>query len=71
MTVDVEITRSVDGPELAALVGGEYRDGHLLVEAADPLTVTHALEAWVAERGLPLVPVQIGEGAFALAPPVA
>jgi hypothetical protein len=74
--IDVEITRSSDAPELArALVeqgleadaNGEV--GHVSVTADDVTLVEHALERWVAEKGLPFVPHPVDDGHVVLAPP--
>jgi hypothetical protein len=69
MTLDFDLATAVDGSGLAASLGGEFRDGHLFVDSADPVAVSHTIEAWMAERGLPLVPVQVDERTFAFAPP--
>ena len=76
MTIAVELTRPVDGPDvLAALeaagVSGELsEDGcELIVGADDCETVAHLLEAWTADHELPFVPVQVDGCHFALVPP--
>ncbi len=69
MTMDFEFSRTVDGPGLAASLGGEFRDGHLFVDGPDPVAISHAIESWLSERGLPLVPIQVSEFVFAFAPP--
>jgi hypothetical protein len=76
MTIAVELTRSVDGPEVKAMLeaGGveaELEDGGcgLVVRAEDAETVSHLLEAWSAERGLPFMPLQLDGSSFALVPP--
>ena len=76
MTIAVELTRAVDGPEVKAMLeaGGvkaELKDGgsELLVRADNAETVSHLLEAWSAERGLPFMPLQLDGSSFALVPP--
>jgi hypothetical protein len=75
----VELTREIDGPGLVAalesrglkgeLVGSE----HLAVEVEDceEAVLAHAIEDWIAERELPLVPVRIDDCTYAVAPPAA
>ena len=76
MTIDVELTRSVDGPEvLAALAAGGLEgtlasDGlGLVVEADDAAAVGRTLDAWAEGRGLPFVPVLLAPTSYALVPP--
>ena len=76
MTIAIELTRAVDGPDvLAALaergLSGELsEDGRGLIVSADDVPgVGHALEAWASAQGLPFVPVQIDPSSYALAPP--
>ncbi len=76
MTIAVELTRAVDGPDvLAALQAGGVdgklsKDGcELIVSADDCQTVAHLLEAWVEEQNLPFVPVQVDGCSYALVPP--
>jgi hypothetical protein len=76
MTIAVELTRAIDGPEvLATLEAGGMRgrlsdDGHeVIVSADDCTTVGHLLEDWVAERRLPFVPVRVDGSSYALVPP--
>ena len=76
MTIAVELTRAVDGPEVLAMleaggVSGELaRDGCVLrIEAEDAGQVAHLLETWASENGLPFVPVQVGDSSYALVPP--
>lgn len=76
MTIAVELTRAVDGPQvLAALaargLSGELtEDGRgLTVSGDDGPAVGHALDAWASEQGLPFVPVQVGGSSYALVPP--
>jgi len=76
MTIAVELTRPVDGPDVLAVLraggveGKLSKDGHeVIVKADDAVTVRHLLEDWVAEQELPFVPVQVGESSYALVPP--
>jgi hypothetical protein len=76
MTIGVELTRSVDGPEiLAALAEHGFAselasDGlGLFVEADDTTAVARLLDAWAREHGLPFVPVRLGSTSWALVPP--
>jgi hypothetical protein len=69
MTLDFDFATAMDGPGLAASLGGEFRDGHLLVDSADATAISHTIEAWMTARGLPFVPVQLDERTFAFAPP--
>jgi hypothetical protein len=76
MTIAVELTRAVDGPDvLAALKAGGVsgrlsKDGcELIVSADDAVKVGHLLEGWVAGRSLPFVPVQIDGSSYVLVPP--
>jgi hypothetical protein len=76
MTIAVELTRAVDGPDvLAALTAGGLSgeltgDGcGLVVSGDDGPAVGHALDTWARERGLPFVPVQVGASSYALVPP--
>lgn len=76
----VELSRKSDGPDLvqalaarglaSRLVDDEAR---LAVEVEDcgEHELAHALEDWLRARDLPLVPVRIGDCAFAVAPPAA
>jgi hypothetical protein len=76
MTVGVELTRSVDVPEVLAafaergLAGQAADDGlGLLVDADDAVVVERTLEAWAGARGLPFVPVRLDATRYALVPP--
>jgi len=76
MTIAVELTRAVDGPEvLAALAAGGLSgeltgDGcGLIVRGDDAPAVGHVLDAWASERGLPFVPVRVDPSSYALVPP--
>jgi len=76
MTVAVELTRSVDGPEVLATfvargIAGVLEDDGLqvVVDADDPATVGHVLDVWAGEHGLPFAAVKIGRTRWALVPP--
>jgi hypothetical protein len=76
MTIAVELTRAVDGPEvLAALqaggVSGELTDGgcEVIVEADDGDEVARLIDEWASGNGLPFVPVQVDPSSYALVPP--
>ncbi len=74
----VELTRESDGPGLidalaehgldAELVGDESQ---LTVQVADcdDEQLAHAIEDWLRERDLPLVPVRIDDCTYAVSPP--
>lgn len=78
MTIAIQLTRPCDGPDVcralaarglqAEVVAG---DGHLRVRADDLAQVERALGAWMAERGLPFVPLHADERTVVLAPPPA
>jgi hypothetical protein len=73
----VELTRETDGPGLVAalaehgLEGRLVGDGHLevQVEDCDEERLAHAIEDWIHERDLPLVPVRIDDCTYAVGPP--
>ena len=76
MTIAVELTRAVDGPEVLAMLEAGGVEGKLsedgcevTVSADDCETVSHLLEGWAAERELPFSPVQVDGCSFVLAPP--
>ena len=76
MTIAVELTRAVDGPDvLAALEAGGMSgtlsdDGsEVTVSGDDGATVTHLLEGWAADQELPFMPVQVDSSSYALVPP--
>jgi hypothetical protein len=74
----VELTRDIDGPGLiealrehgltGALVDDEDRVA-VTVEDCDETELTHAIEDWIHERALPLVPVRIDDCTYAVSPP--
>jgi hypothetical protein len=74
----VELTRDTDGPGLVAALAehgleGELVDGdeHLTVRVqdCDEGLLAHAIEDWIHERDLPLVPVRLNECTYSVAPP--
>jgi hypothetical protein len=76
MTIAVELTRAVDGPEVLAMLEAGGVEGKLsddgcevVVSADDCETVSHLLEEWAAEREIPFSPVQVDGCSFVLAPP--
>jgi hypothetical protein len=76
MTIAVELTRSVDGPQVLAALAAEGVEGELaddgsalVVRADDAASVARVLGTWASEHGLPFVPVQVDETSYALAPP--
>ena len=76
MTIAVELTRQVDGPEvLAALkaggVTGKLKRGgcEVIVEGDDGDQVARLIDEWAAEHGLPFMPVQVGGSSYVLVPP--
>jgi hypothetical protein len=76
MTINVQLTRSVDGPEvLTALAAGGFagqlaKDGlGLVINADDAATIGRMLDAWAEGRGLPFVPVLLAPTSYALVPP--
>ncbi len=78
MIVGVELTRSVDGPDVlesfaAQGLEGRLADGghRLVVRADDVGAVERALDAWTLRSGLPFVPLKTGRCEFVLAPPPA
>ena len=75
MTIAVELTRPVDGPDVLAILeaggveGTLSKDGCEVIVSADGETVGRLLEAWAAEYDLPFVPVQVDACNYALVPP--
>ena len=76
MTVAVELTRSVDGPDVLATFAARGIEGvleddgfALVVDADDPATVGRLLDTWAGEHGLPFAAVRIGRTRYALVPP--
>jgi hypothetical protein len=78
MTVDIELARPVDGPEVVEALAAEGLEGQLvedggrvIVDAENMGVVEHVLDAWTLRAGLPFVPLQIASRGFVLAPPPA
>jgi hypothetical protein len=76
MTIAVELTRQVDGPEvLAALQAGgvkgtlERGGCEVIVETDDGEEVARLIDEWATEHGLPFMPVQVGGSSYVLVPP--
>ena len=76
----VELTRDYDGPDLIAALAQQGLTGHLVaagdgvavqVEGCEETELAHALEDWIRDRRLPLVPLRIDDCTFALSPPAA
>jgi len=73
----VELTRETDGPQLIAalaehgLAGTLVGEEHLAVqvEDCDEGLLAHAIEDWIRERDLPLVPVRLDDCTFTVSPP--
>jgi hypothetical protein len=53
----------VDGSWEIEIVSSEEEAGHAVAE------VSHALDAWVAECGIPFIPMRVGERRLAVRPP--
>lgn len=84
-TIQVDLTRTVDRADLVEALAAWGLEGEplelgdhlaLRVRAAsgDPLRLgefSHLLESWVSERGLPLVPMRVGDESFVVRPPAA
>jgi len=76
MTIAVELTRQVDGPDVLAMLesggvkGKLSKDGCKVTASADDCeTVAHLLEEWAAAHELPFSPVQVDGCNFVLVPP--
>jgi hypothetical protein len=74
----VELTRESDGPGLIEALAAHGLSGELLdeaqqltvqVEDCDEEQLAHAIEDWIRERDLPLVPLRIDDCTFAVSPP--
>jgi hypothetical protein len=73
----VELTRETDGPGLVAslavhgLKGELAGEGRIVVqvEDCDEERLAHAIEDWIHERDLPLVPVRLGDCTYTVSPP--
>lgn len=77
-TIDVELARQVDGPDLVAALAakglsGEAVGEHVLVQVPDDSVdgVAHLLDTWIGDRGLPLVPIRLDRLSYAVIPPAA
>ncbi len=76
MTIAVELTRQVDGPEvLAALEAGGVtgklsRGGcEVIADTQDGGEVARLIDEWATGHGLPFMPVQVDGSSYALVPP--
>ncbi len=76
MTIAVELTRTVDGPEVIAVLAARGIEAEvqaegceLIVSADDAAEVGRLLETWASEHDLPFVPVLVDASSFALVPP--
>ena len=74
----VELTRDYDGPDLIAALAEHGLTGELVVvddrlavqvDGCDDADLAHAIEDWLNDRSLPLVPVRIDDCTFTLSPP--
>ena len=76
MKVDIELARRSDAEDLAQALSarGIQADVHtepdrVTATADDLALVEHAVDDWTAERGLPFVPLHVGEQHVVLSPP--
>jgi hypothetical protein len=73
----VELTRETDGPGLIAALADHGLAGSLVgdeqlavqVEDCDEERLAHAIEDWIHDRDLPLVPMRIDGCTYAVGPP--
>ena len=73
----VELTRETDGPSLIAALAEHGLKGELVgeehivvqVEDCDDEQLAHAIEDWIHERDLPLVPARLGDCTYTVSPP--
>ena len=74
----VELTRETDGPGLVAALAAHGLNGtvldedkHLTVQVEDcnEDELAHAIEDWIHDRDLPLVPLRIDDCTYAVSPP--
>ena len=74
----VELTRDYDGPDLIAALAEHGLTGQLVVvedrlavrvDGCDDTDLAHAIEDWLRDRRLPLVPLRIDDVTYALSPP--
>ncbi len=78
-TVAVDLARRIDGPDLVAALEamglrGEVVDERVLVRVPDGSAedvVAYALDSWIYDRQLPLVPLRLDRGSYAVMPPAA
>ncbi len=79
-TIEVDLVRLVDGDGLREMLEANgfgcevHDDGDRLccrvTEDGDaPEEFGELLETWIAERGLPLIPLRLGDGHYLLRPP--
>ena len=76
----VELTRDYDGPDLIGALAQHGLIGELVVtgdrlavqvDGCEDRELAHALEDWIRDRRLPLVPLRIDDCTYALSPPAA
>jgi hypothetical protein len=76
----VELTREIDGVDLVGALATRGLKGELVstedyvavqVEDCDEGQLAHAIEDWLCERNLPLVPLRIDDCTYAVSPPAA
>jgi hypothetical protein len=74
----VELTRETDGPGLVAALAEHGLEGELVgedehisvrVQDCDEGLLAHAIEDWIRERDLPLVPVRLDDCTYTVSPP--
>jgi hypothetical protein len=74
----VELTRETDGPGLIAALAehgleaelvGEHEHLAVQVQDCDEEQLAHAIEDWIHERDLPLVPVRLDDCTYTVSPP--
>jgi len=73
----VELTRETDGPGLVVALAEHGLRGELVgedhlavqVEDCDEEQLAHAIEDWIRERDLPLVPFRLDDCTFTVSPP--
>lgn len=69
----IEVARETDAAALAVFAAGRgltvIQDRTAVETQASPRKTAHAISAWLAESGLPLVPTTLGERELALRPP--
>jgi hypothetical protein len=73
----VELTRETDGPGLVESLAVHGLKGKLVggepivvqVEDCDDEQLAHAIEDWIYERDLPLVPLRIDDCTYSVSPP--